>query len=192
MPSEPLPSNAALPPDAPECLAAICRRFEQAWQAGQRPRVEDHLHLIAAELRPALLGELLTIEVRHRRRLGEPPMAADASHRSPEHDLASADLSTVPPAPAARSGVLTTPEVRPAAPADSPPRPPVPRRYDLKRLLGQGGMGDVWLGRDRRLRRLVAVKVMQPRWAGNENVVRRFTEEAQLTSQLQHPGIPPV
>jgi serine/threonine-protein kinase len=53
-------------------------------------------------------------------------------------------------------------------------------------------MGDVWLGRDRRLRRLVAVKVMQQRWAGNDNVARRFREEAQLTSQLQHPGIPPV
>jgi serine/threonine-protein kinase len=68
----------------------------------------------------------------------------------------------------------------------------VPRRYALKKLLGQGGMGDVWLGRDRRLRRLVAVKLMQERWLGNANVLRRFVEEAQLTSQLQHPGIPPV
>src|SRR5262249_20613529 len=45
---------------------------------------------------------------------------------------------------------------------------------------------------DRHLRRPVAVKVVQERWAGNRNVVRRFVEEAQLTSQLQHPGIPPV
>jgi serine/threonine-protein kinase len=54
----------------------------------------------------------------------------------------------------------------------------VPRRYELKKLLGQGGMGDVWLGRDRRLRRPVAVKVVQERWAGQQNVVRRFAEEA--------------
>jgi serine/threonine-protein kinase len=72
------------------------------------------------------------------------------------------------------------------------PRPPLPRRYDLKKLLGEGGMGDVWLGRDRRLRRLVAVKVAQERWAGHDTVLRRFHEEAQLTSQLQHPAIPPV
>jgi serine/threonine-protein kinase len=74
----------------------------------------------------------------------------------------------------------------------SVPRPPLPRRYELKRLLGQGGMGDVWLGRVRRLRRSVAVKVAQQRWVGHANLLRRFTQEAQLTSQLQHPGIPPV
>ncbi|HEX5270461.1 MAG TPA: protein kinase, partial [Gemmataceae bacterium] len=62
----------------------------------------------------------------------------------------------------------------------------------MKKLLGQGGMGDVWLGRDRRLRRPVAVKVAQDRWAGHDTVLRRFLEEAQLTSQLQHPAIPPV
>jgi hypothetical protein len=83
--------------------------------------------------------------------------------------------------------------VDPAAePENSIPRPLVPRRYDLKKLLGQGGMGDVWLGRDRRLRRPVAVKVVQERWRGQPSVLRRFVEEAQLTSQLQHPAIPPV
>jgi hypothetical protein len=45
-------------------------------------------------------------------------------------------------------------------------------------------MGDVWLGRDRRLRRPVAVKVVQERWADNQQVYRRFAEEAQLTSRL--------
>ncbi len=48
------------------------------------------------------------------------------------------------------------------------------------------------MGRDRRLRRLVALKVVQQRWAGQDNVLHRFVEEAQLTSQLQHPAIPPV
>jgi hypothetical protein len=109
------------------------------------------------------------------------PLASNAT--------APADASPTPPAP---SDLLTTPEVPPGETGESVPLPPVPRRYDLRKLLGNGGMGDVWLGHDRRLRRLVAVKVMQPRWAGNANVVRRFAEEAQLTSQLQHPGIPPV
>jgi tetratricopeptide (TPR) repeat protein len=53
-------------------------------------------------------------------------------------------------------------------------------------------MGEVWLGRDRHLRRPVAVKIVQECLAGKQNVLRRFVEEAQLTSQLQHPGIPPV
>ena len=79
-----------------------------------------------------------------------------------------------------------------SGPEPAVPRPPLPRRYDLKYLLGEGGMGDVWLGRDRRLRRSIAVKVVQPRWVKNATILRRFVEEAQLTSQLQHPAIPPV
>ncbi len=98
-------------------------------------------------------------------------------------------LAPTPPAP---SDNATAAARLPGEADESVPRPSVPRRYALKKLLGQGGMGDVWLGRDRRLRRLVAVKVVQERWIGNANVLRRFTEEAQLTSQLQHPAIPPV
>jgi WD40 repeat protein len=97
-------------------------------------------------------------------------------------------LAATPPAP---SDNATTPAA-PPPPEAAVPRPPVPRRYELKKLLGSGGMGDVWLGRDRRLKRPVAVKVVQPRWAGHQNVFDRFVEEAQLTSQLQHPAIPPV
>jgi hypothetical protein len=103
-----------------------------------------------------------------------------------------AGLPPLAPTPPAPSDNATAPESTPAEPEESVPRPPVPRRYALKKLLGQGGMGDVWLARDRRLRRLVAVKVMQERWLGNANAVRRFADEAQLTSQLQHPAIPPV
>ena len=107
---------------------------------------------------------------------------------------ASDPLATQPPlapTPPAPSDIATAPAAGPA-PGAAVPRPPLPRRYELKRLLGEGGMGDVWLARDRRLHRLVAVKVMQARWAEHENALHRFADEAQLTSQLQHPGIPPV
>jgi hypothetical protein len=99
------------------------------------------------------------------------------------------EVAPTPPAPSDNATAAAGP---PPDGAASVPPPPLPRRYDLKKLLGQGGMGDVWLGHDRRLRRPVAVKVVQERWAGNEHVLRRFAEEAQLTSQLQHPAIPPV
>ena len=46
---------------------AVCRRFEDAWLAGARPRVEDYLGGLPAEERPVLLRELLGIDVAYRR-----------------------------------------------------------------------------------------------------------------------------
>ncbi len=58
-------------------------------------------------------------------------------------------------------------------------------RFVLEKVLSSGGMGDVWRGTDRQLRRPVAVKVMQDRLADP----RRFEREAQIAARLQHPGI---
>ena len=40
-----------------------CDRFEAAWQAGQRPRVEDHVAAVPEPERPALLHDLILLEV---------------------------------------------------------------------------------------------------------------------------------
>jgi len=61
-------------------------------------------------------------------------------------------------------------------------------RYRLERVLGRGGMGEVWLGRDQSvLQRDVAVKVL-PALSGAESVAR-FQREAETLARLQHPGI---
>jgi serine/threonine-protein kinase len=62
-------------------------------------------------------------------------------------------------------------------------------RYRLKALLGRGGMAVVHKAFDRALRRNVALKIMEGGQARHEGVVHRFIEEAQITSQIQHPGI---
>jgi serine/threonine-protein kinase len=64
-------------------------------------------------------------------------------------------------------------------------------RYDLRRLLGQGGMGSVHLAFDTSLLREVAVKKLDPEMASADDV-RRFIVEAQITGQLDHPNIIPV
>jgi eukaryotic-like serine/threonine-protein kinase len=61
-------------------------------------------------------------------------------------------------------------------------------RYRLDRRLGRGGMGEVWGGRDLRLRRDVAVKVLRD-VDPVEAEVRRFVREATIAAGLQHPGI---
>src|SRR5215218_8809416 len=62
-------------------------------------------------------------------------------------------------------------------------------RYRLKRLLGTGGMASVWLARDERLRRPVAVKVISDTLAADANYLRRFRREARLAAGLSHPNL---
>ena len=51
-----------LPPTFAERVDAACDRFEAAWKAGERPRIEEHLDGAAESERPALLGELLALQ----------------------------------------------------------------------------------------------------------------------------------
>src|SRR5262249_32504799 len=59
-------------------------------------------------------------------------------------------------------------------------------------LIGEGGMGVVYRARELAINRDVAVKFLQSRFSPESAVGRRFVEEARITGQLQHPGIPPV
>src|SRR5262249_8890421 len=63
-------------------------------------------------------------------------------------------------------------------------------RYEIKRLLGEGGMGQVYLARDTtELERLVALKVLPADLASDPERMRRFVQEAKTASSLNHPNI---
>jgi serine/threonine protein kinase/formylglycine-generating enzyme required for sulfatase activity len=70
--------------------------------------------------------------------------------------------------------------------------PSAPPGYELLEEIGRGGMGVVYRGRDVALSRDVAVKLLQDRYTLTSLAARRFVDEAKITGQLQHPGIPPV
>lgn len=63
--------------------------------------------------------------------------------------------------------------------------------FDIVRPLGQGGMGAVWLARDRMLDRLVAIKVLLT-GASSDATRERFLREAKTAAKLSHPNIVPV
>ena len=65
-------------------------------------------------------------------------------------------------------------------------------RYQVVGAIAEGGIGLIYQGRDVDLGREVAIKVLRERHRGNDEVLQRFVEEAQIGGQLQHPGIVPV
>lgn len=61
--------------------------------------------------------------------------------------------------------------------------------YRLLGLLGQGGMGKVYLAEDEKLKRRVAIKFLPTMFATNPNQLQRFEQEARAASALNHPNI---
>src|SRR6266545_3831502 len=62
-------------------------------------------------------------------------------------------------------------------------------RYEVGRLLGSGGMAEVYEGRDRLLDRQVAIKVPLPQYAHDPAFQQRFRREAQAAASLSNPGV---
>ncbi len=83
-------------------------------------------------------------------------------------------------------------DVPAGAPRNPAPSEPALAKYRLLHEIDAGGIGVVYAGRDEDLGRDVALKFLQPQFAQDAQLVRRFVEEAQLAGQLQHPGFVPV
>ncbi len=62
-------------------------------------------------------------------------------------------------------------------------------KYRVVKLLGQGGMSSVYQVEDIMLKRMVALKIMHPKYLSSDNAILRFQQEARAASMLQHSGI---
>lgn len=61
--------------------------------------------------------------------------------------------------------------------------------YKIEKLIGEGGMGNVYLGVHETLGRKVAIKVLHDKLVNNENLRKRFKNEASALAHMQHPNI---
>jgi len=65
-------------------------------------------------------------------------------------------------------------------------------QYEVEKEIGRGGMGIVYKGRDKRLKRPVAIKLLPPELAFRSEIRQRFLREAEMAAQLSHPHIVPI
>jgi hypothetical protein len=169
----PVPLGALLPPEPAASMVAdvACQEIRLKLRDGHPVRVADYLALypqVAAS--DELVLYLLEAEVLGRKAHGLPPTLDEYVAEFPH---LRAELERL-------FGVS-----RPALPQS-------PEGYELLEEIGRGGMGVIYRARDQALKRDVAIKVLQDRFAPDSSVGRRFVEEAQITGQLQHPGIPAI
>ncbi len=65
-------------------------------------------------------------------------------------------------------------------------------RFTLLRKIGEGGLGTVWLARDEKLKRNVALKELNSTSAESHKLWQRFAREAEITGHLEHPNVVPL
>jgi serine/threonine protein kinase len=68
----------------------------------------------------------------------------------------------------------------------------IKRKYKKIKFISRGGMGEINLAQDRNCLRNVAIKSLDESYRQDHEAIVRFTEEAQITAQLEHPNIVPI
>jgi serine/threonine protein kinase len=197
------PSPEALTLEVLRRIDALCVRFEEAWQQGTRPSLEEYLVQVPEAERAGLLPELLNLDLHYADLAGQCPTLADYLARLPQYEdllrqfffapdeMLRSPRSTVPRDPEGANGSSEGDDSSPtqdSAPASQAPLPAIPG-YEIVRKLGRGGMGVVYLARHVQLKRQVALKMILSGSHATVEEEARFLNEAEAVAALRHSNI---
>ena len=173
------PAPLRLPLAAAEIVDGACDAFEAAWRlGGPRPRIEDHWCTTEEATRSAMLVELVAAELELHQAAGERPEPGEYLDRFPGFAAILAALFDA-----------TDPDSEPGAARTASRRVPTIPGYVIVDELGRGGMGVVYLARQQRLGRTVALKMILAAEDDSTEAVARFLAEARLIARIKHPHI---
>jgi WD40 repeat protein len=178
--------------EAPRRLASRLLDEQRArWERGEPVPVEDYLRRYP-ELRAdrEAVVDLIYQDVLLHREKGRAPRLSDWLRRFPHYEAelrAQFDLHEVLESLAPREGAPAAGFGGERAPA----LPSIPG-YEIRRELGSGGMGVVYLAYDPRLKRQVAIKVVRGGSFARQEELARIHTEAQAVARLRHPNIAQV
>jgi tetratricopeptide (TPR) repeat protein len=197
----------------------LVQRFEQAWEEGSRPVLEDYLPPGGTWPRAALL-ELVHADLEYRLKAGEAARVDAYWQMYPaltEHVGAAVDFilaeyevrrrkepglereEYLARFPQYESELRRAWEIQSSAVASTPSwartdfvgeKPSHLGKYELLEVVGRGAFGVVYRARDTELDRMLAIKV--PRFFAGPEETDRFLREARSAAQLQHPHIIPL
>jgi serine/threonine protein kinase len=178
--------SAILPPGTPSIPTGLGRYFYDADEIAQNQENQWYFSEAAVQYAEAIVvfleGALGAPElVRHRKDAREEESSKASRILVPTSPPA---IPAVPPsAPAAEGVGSATSLLAPGVQVG---------HYEIMRHLGGGGMGDVYLARDSRFDRDIAIKILKKSFANDPAYLQRFERETRIAAQLNHPNIVPV
>jgi eukaryotic-like serine/threonine-protein kinase len=163
------------------CMGSLPKPSPKPEETGTQPNGEENA---AAVLTPppesaSSLSDSPTL-------IDQPFDSATVVDISPRTPVSASDAPTQIAFPASPSGGAS--QISGGQPL-LPPGTFLGRRYEIKALLGEGGMGAVYKAEDRELNRPVALKVIRPDLAQNQSIVDRFKQELLLAREVTHKNV---
>lgn len=174
--------------EALDRIEEICTRFEQIWQHGSVPLIEEHLSEVEESHRGELLRQLIGIDLHYREQKGEPFSEEDYVARFPVcHDsIRNVFQQYGPPKTDAQSTLGYHDSERTETITLETVSVP---GFDILEEIARGGMGVVYKARHRQLDCLVALKVVLAGQHASTEERERMLREAKAIATLQHPNI---
>ncbi|QDT65879.1 bifunctional serine/threonine-protein kinase/formylglycine-generating enzyme family protein [Calycomorphotria hydatis] len=171
------------PTSIEEVVDRVCHRFLNSWQKGEKPRIEDFVVETRGFDQTTLLNRLILLDVKERIKLGEHPELSEYASRFPSSVEVINRLS--PLFQDSGSDILAINDATAILDVCAVGRL---GRYDISSRLGTGSFGAVWRAWDRKLKRNVALKVID-RARLSKHEVDLALHEAGAAAQLSHPNI---